>query len=200
MDLRRATTHAQMGTTVDRGQRQESAASQWPGASTTQNMITARAASRWATGAGPVTGRARGLKQSRTTTPVAKRVPMTRRTGRRNGESTPAHTLLVLCSICFRCSVGSCSCSSVPLTLRLLLRALLTPAYARSIRDCYFQCAPDQAPPLNAAQCQCGTPAPSLDGANMSLTRLARVQWASATFRLARWPALATTPAALRSR
>ena len=33
---------------------------------------------------------------------------------------------------------------------------------ARSIRDCYFQCAPDQAPPLDAAQCECGTPALSV--------------------------------------
>ena len=40
---------------------------------------------------------------------------------------------------------------------------------ARSIRDCYFQCAPDQAPPLDATQCACGTPALSAMAVGASL-------------------------------
>ena len=54
----------------------------------------------------------------------------------------------------------------------LLFRVPEAPAAspgARSIRDCYFQCAPDQAPPLDAAQCECGTPASSVMAAGMSL-------------------------------
>ena len=69
----------------------------------------------------------------------------------------------------------------------------------RSIRECYFQCAGEQSPPLEVDACTCGTPG-TIMAADTSLMRHARLQWASATFRLARRPAPTTTPAALRSR
>ena len=67
---------------------------------------------------------------------------------------------------------------------------------ARSIRDCYFQCAPDQEPP-DTAQCECGTLVLTVMAVDVSPMRPARLQWAGATLRLA---APATTPAAVRSR